>query len=372
MIQNKKTKTKNKVKSLYIHIPFCHHLCHYCDFAKLFYDENLANKYLEVLFHEIDAYQIKKVETIYLGGGTPSSLNISQLERLLKKVSPLLDQDGEFSFELNVENTNLEKLRLLKRYGVNRLSIGAQSTNDEILQSLNRRHTFKEVQDLYFLARQEGFNNINLDLIYGAPHQSKEILQRDLENLIKLSPEHLAIYELSIHPNTVFYLNGVVSLDEDEGREQYDLILKTLRENGYERYEIANFAKPHYRSRHNLTYWRNNEYYGCGLGAHGFINKVRYQNTKSLTKYLNGEFIYEQELLSLSEDEKYFWLTNLRLEKGFQIEEYCLRYGKKRFHVRINELKQTSLFNYVIKSNQQVRLNDEGLMLLDYLLVEII
>ncbi|MDY0100924.1 MAG: radical SAM family heme chaperone HemW [Bacilli bacterium] len=370
--KTKSQKTTNKINSLYIHIPFCEHLCHYCDFAKLFYDENLANKYLDVLFSEIDSYQIKKVKTIYIGGGTPSSLNISQLEKLLKKVTPFLSAGGEFSFELNVENITLEKLKLLKFYGVNRLSIGVQSTNLEILKSLNRQHSFVEVEKNYYLARELGFNNISLDLIYGTPKQNIEILEKDLENLLKLNPEHLSIYELSIHPNTVFYLNNIKPLDEDESRKQYNLILKILRNRGYKRYEIANFAKPNYQSKHNLTYWQNKNYYGVGLGAHGYIKNLRYQNTKSLTKYLKGEIIYEKEILSLEDEEKYFWITNLRLEEGFKIDEYISRYGKKRFQRRIDQLKQTGLFKYMIKSNNQVRLNDDGLMLLDYLLIEII
>lgn len=372
-MNNKKSKNrKSKVNALYIHIPFCHELCHYCDFCKVYYDESIANRYLDSLFIELDSYNITKVNSIYLGGGTPSSLNVDQLERLLKKVAPFLYKKGEFTIELNVESTTKEKLLLLKEYGINRLSIGVQSTNDQILQSLNRKHTFKDVKDIYHLARNLGFNNINLDLIYGVPHQDESILLNDLYGITSLKPDHLSIYELTIHPHTLFYLQKVKQISQDESRISYDLILKTLQKANYYRYEISNFSKKDKMSKHNLVYWQNQQYYGVGLGAHGYLNNIRYQNTQSITKYLNHNFRYEEEVITKDNEEKYFWLTNLRLTKGFKKKDYVKLFGRKRFFHRKKQIQETKLAKYVIKSRRHVRLNDEGLMLLDYLLLEIL
>ena len=175
----------NKVKSLYIHIPFCSHICAYCDFTKLIYNEEFAKKYVDVLLTEISSYNLGKMETIYVGGGTPTSLNDFDFERILRHISPLLEKDGEFTIEANVENLTVDKLSLMKQYGVNRLSIGVESTNDKILKSINRHHSFKEAKEAVELAKKMGFDNINVDLIYGLPGQTLDMLKTDLENIIQ-------------------------------------------------------------------------------------------------------------------------------------------------------------------------------------------
>ncbi|MDD3207319.1 MAG: radical SAM family heme chaperone HemW [Bacilli bacterium] len=365
-----RTKTKNN--ALYVHIPFCHHLCHYCDFTKMLYDEKMAFSYLDNLLEEIDSYQIDKVDTIYVGGGTPSSLSIELLKKLLDKISPLINQGGEFTFEVNVENIDFEKLTLLKKYGVNRLSIGVQSTDDAILKSLNRQHSFRDVEKVVSQARQMGFHNLNLDLIYGVPLQSKAVLRKDLKRLISLNPEHISIYSLTIHSGTVFYLKGITEQNEDDSRNHYDLILEFLRSKGYDRYEVSNFAKPGFFSRHNLTYWRNKEYYGVGLGASGYVMGIRYENTRNMSKYLKGVRRQSEEFVSLEDDEKYYWLLNLRLEQGFAIDEYLQRYGQEILDRRLAILHDAIKDKLVLKSNGRIRLSDEGIMILDRILLKII
>ena len=365
-------KINQTIKSLYIHIPFCHHLCHYCDFPKMLYDEKMAFSYLKQLFLELDSYCIDKVETIYIGGGTPSSLNISLLTRLLEKVQPLLVDNGEFSIELNVENLNDLKLAVMKKYGVTRLSIGVQSTDDQILKSLNRQHNYLDVINAVAAARKFGFDNINLDLIYGVPSQSESILIKDINRLLKLNPEHLSIYSLTIHPGTIFFLKGVKEQDEDNSRKHYDIILEELRHNGYVRYEVSNFAKPGFCSRHNQTYWRNEQYYGIGLGASGFVNGIRYDNTRSMNDYLNSKYRKIEEIISIEEDEKYFWMLNLRLEDGFLLKEYEKRYGNELLQMRLNSLQQALQDGLIIKSNEKIHLSDDGMMILDRILLTII
>lgn len=365
-------KTTKKIKSLYVHIPFCHHLCHYCDFPKMLYDQKMAFFYMQRLFQELDLYQIPQVETIYVGGGTPSSLDLYLLKLLLEKLQPHLSIGGEFTFELNVENTTPEKLAMLRDYGVNRLSIGVQSTDPLILKSLNRRHDFFDVQKLILEARELGFSNINLDLIYGVPSQDLQTLKNDIEKLVSLSPEHLSIYSLTVHPGTMFYLQGVKEQNEDDSRQHYDVILNQLRGYGYQRYEISNFAKPGYQSKHNMTYWRNDEYYGIGLGASGYVHGIRYDNTRNMNKYLRGEYRATEDKISVVEDEKYFWMLNLRLEEGFRIDEYVTRYGINHLEEREKTLRSAFANGLMLKSGSRIAMSDDGLMILDRILLEII
>lgn len=372
----KKTSTPKKISprinALYIHIPFCHHLCHYCDFPKLLYDEKMAFSYLEQLFVELDSYQIDKVETIYVGGGTPSALSDVLLDKLMKKLNPYLSSGGEFNVEANAESLSEQKLSIMRRYGVNRLSIGVQSTNSQILTNLNRHHTYEDVKRTVARARKVGFDNLNLDLIFGVPSQSERILKNDLKRLLALKPEHLSLYSLTIHPSTIFFMRGIKEQGEDDSRNHYDLILNTLRENGYVRYEVSNFAKPGYFSRHNQTYWQNREYYGIGLGASGFVDGVRYDNTRSLTKYLAGHYRQNEETINLVEDEKYYWMLNLRLESGFLVRDYIKRYGKELLDSRLFQLNEALQSGLLINANDRIYLSDDGMMILDRIMLTIL
>ncbi|HOC80951.1 MAG TPA: radical SAM family heme chaperone HemW [Bacilli bacterium] len=366
------TKTNPKIDSLYIHIPFCHHLCHYCDFPKMLYDEKMAFSYLEHLFQELDSHRINQVKTIYVGGGTPSALSDSLFERLLQRLRPVLADGGEFSIEANVESLSDQKLLMMKSYGVNRLSIGVQSTDDDILASLNRKHSYEDVKRVVARARQTGFDNINLDLIFGIPSQSERTLKKDLKRLLALKPAHLSLYSLSVHPGTIFFLRGVKEQGEDDSRKHYDLILKNLRKSGYVRYEVSNFAKPGFSSRHNQTYWQNREYYGVGLGASGFVHGVRYDNTRSLTKYLAGQYRQSEEIIAKDEDEKYYWMLNLRLASGFLISDYVQRYGRELFETRLVALNDAIKSGLLIKNIDRIYLSDDGMMILDRILLTII
>lgn len=338
----------------------------------MLYDSKMASFYMFRLIDELHSYHISDVATIYVGGGTPTSLDVASLRLLLEELRPLLRKGGEFSIELNVENTTKEKLALLREYGVNRLSIGVQSTDPAILCKLNRHHNFAQIKQLVSSARETGFDNINLDLIYGVEGQTQSILIQDLENLILLNPGHLSIYSLTIHPGTVFYLQGIKEQGEDDSREHYDLIMQTLRSHGYQRYEVSNFAKPGRQSAHNLTYWHNEEYYGIGLGASGYVNGVRYDNTRNMNKYLKGEYRATEEIITLVEDEKYFWMLNLRLEDGFAIEDYVTRYGSASLNKREKVLRSAISNGLMLKSESRIRLSDEGLMILDRILMELI
>lgn len=360
-----------KINSLYVHIPFCDHICSYCDFTKLFYNQKFTEPYLKALFAEIDSYKIGEVETIYIGGGTPTSLNLDELEKLLGKVSPLLAEGGEFSVEANVENITKDKLLLLKRFGVNRLSIGVQSTNDTTLKLIGRNHTFKDAKEAILLARQVGFDNINVDLMFGFPESFGQSLEIDIRNILSLNTEHISIYSLILSEGTRFYNENIRCQNDDELRECYDKIVNELRSAGYERYEVSNFAKNKKYSKHNLTYWHDDEYYGVGLGASGYVNGVRYTNTKNLNNYIDGRYIDFSEKLTEKEQVEDFLLCNFRLESGFSNEEFKKRFSKSFCEYFKNTLPliKDGLISF---DGDFIHLTDDGIAIMDSIIVKLI
>ncbi len=363
---------KLKPESLYIHIPFCAHICKYCDFTKLFYNERFAKPYLNELFKELDSYQINRVKTIYIGGGTPTSLSDEDFEKLLQKVKPYLCDGGEFSVEANVENLSNAKLDIMSRYGVSRLSIGVESTQNRRLKEIGRSHTYEDAIKVVNEAKKHGFDSINVDLIYGFNAQSIKDLENDLNNVLALDVDHISIYSLIVSPGTVFHNMKYKEQDEEESAKYYKYIVKTLREYGYERYEVSNFARNKKYAKHNLTYWHDDEYYGIGLGASGYINGVRYENTKSLDKYLSGDYIASKEIVTKEKDFEYFLLTNLRLESGFLRKDFINRFGVD-FVIEYNDKISSFIKSKdIIVTKDRVFLSDNGLLIMDYILRKII
>ena len=337
----------------------------------MIYDENLADKYIDELVKEIHSHNIDKLKTIYIGGGTPSSLSISQLENLLQNIVPYIDDNYEFTIECNFENINKEKLLLFKKYHVNRLSFGVQSLNNDILKQLNRHHSREEVFSIINLAKEIGFNNINIDLIYGLPDVDEEMLRKDLEDFIKLDISHISTYSLTISPNTLFYINNVKEINDGESRRLYDVIYSFLNENGFNRYEVSNFAKLGFESKHNTVYWDNKNYIGVGVGASGYLGNIRYQNTKSINRYLKGDYLSEQEEVTYSDNVNYFLMLKLRKKEGFKIDDLKDITNENDFKFIIEKLEQFIKQNMIQKSTNSYFCTDEGIMLLDIILRDI-
>ncbi len=314
--------------SVYIHIPFCKSICSYCDFCKFLYNEKWVYVYLEALKNEIkDRYMGEKLKTVYVGGGTPSCLTLKEIKKLMDIINIMdISEVEEFTFECNISDISLELLSLLKEYKVNRLSIGIESFDDANLTFMEREGNFQDTKEKIKLCRSLGFNNINLDLMYALPGESLKVLKKDLELILKLKPEHISTYSLMIENHTKAYVNNTSYIDEELDYEMYNYICKTL--NGANHYEVSNFAVPGFESKHNLVYWHNEEYYGFGLGASGYIDKVRYTNTKSLKKYLLGDVVEEREFVSIEDDMKYEVMLGLRLSKGINIMEFKRKFDK--------------------------------------------
>lgn len=313
-------------RAIYIHIPFCKTICSYCDFCKFIYNEKWVYVYLKALKNEInDRYMGEKIRTIYIGGGTPSALSTQEIKKLLDMLK-VIDTSSleEFTFECNIGDITEELLLLLKNYKVNRLSIGIESFDKKNLEFMERSNDFKDTKEKIKLCRKLGFNNINLDLMYALPGESIKTLKRDLELFLELKPEHISTYSLILEKHTKAYVKDVSYIEEELDYDMYNLICNTLSSANH--YEVSNFAVKGYESKHNLVYWNNEEYYGFGLGASGYIDDVRYTNTKSLKDYLLGNFVKSREILGKKEKMDYEIMLGLRKLEGVNIAKFFEKY----------------------------------------------
>ncbi len=325
------------MKSIYIHIPFCNKICTYCDFCKIYYNKSLVDKYLIELEKEVfSLYKNEVIKTLYIGGGTPSSLDKDELIKLFSITNRIkLSKNYEFTFECNIENINEDLLILLKNNKVNRISIGIESFNKDILNILGRSYNFsiKEKIDLV----KKYFININIDLIYGVNNETIEILDNDLDEFLKLNVPHISIYSLILENNTMLKINNYKEIDDELNNKMYYYIIKKLKDNGYIHYEISNFSKKGYSSKHNLTYWNNEEYYGFGLGSGFYINGIRGSNTRSLSNYLKGNYVLEKEEMKKKINMENEMILGLRKIKGVSKSKFY-----KKYNVNISDVFDTS------------------------------
>lgn len=316
-------------KGVYIHIPFCRSICSYCDFCKVLYKQEWVIPYLKKLNREIkDLYMDDKIDTIYIGGGTPSSLSLEELEILFKIVTIFNTELKEFTFECNLNDINENLLKVLKENNVTRLSIGIETFNEDLQILIKREHTFEEAKEKIDLCRKYGFNNINLDLMYAYKDETLDVLKEDLEFITSFNPEHISCYSLILEEHTKLYIDKIKPIDEELDNKMYYFICKYLKEMGYNHIEVSNFAKDGFNPLHNLVYWDNKEYYGFGCGASGYINNKRYSNSRSITKYLDGIIDREYEDIDINKNMEYEMILGLRKIKGVSISEFYNKFNK--------------------------------------------
>ena len=324
---------RNRPLGLYLHIPFCVSKCGYCDFYSVT-DRALMRGYVSALLGHIREYGRTcsgyTVDTVYIGGGTPTCLGPKYLGRILQEVRskfPLAD-DAEITVECNPESTDKKVLDMMKKQGVNRLSFGVQSAHDEELKKIGRIHTFQQAKDAVDLARAKGFANISLDLMYGLPGQTQEMFLDSVEQCLALGPRHLSCYGLKLEPATRMGRENPALPDDDAQADTYLAMCELLRKNGFEHYEISNFAKPGFRSRHNMKYWDLSEYLGLGPGAHSFMNGRRFAFARDIKAYINGEDILrdEEEVPSFQRQGEYL-MVRLRTADGVDFLELEKRYN---------------------------------------------
>ena len=355
--------------SVYIHIPFCSNICSYCDFSKFYYNENWVDNYLNALEKEIEFnYKGEVINTIYIGGGTPSCLNIKQLTKLFKIINKFKTNLIEFTFECNIDIEE-EKLILLKNNNVNRISVGIQTINEKLLKKIDRHHTKEDVLNKMNLIKKY-FNNINVDLMYALPNESIGDLKNDLDFFTSLDVNHISTYSLIIEPNTKLYINNVKNIDEELDYDMYKLIKNTLEKKGYINYEISNYSKVNFESKHNLVYWNNLNYYGFGIGASGYIDDIRYDNTKSYKEYIKGNYRLNSHKLDLKEKIENEFILGFRKINGINVNVFKEKYNTDIFSIEV--VKKLLKDNKLILENNYLKINKEYIYTSNSILVEFI
>ncbi len=364
---------------LYLHFPFCISKCPYCDFNSYqLKEDNQISSYISALYQEITAYsqKLKKsnIKTIYMGGGTPTILSSVQIYNILEfcKDKFTIDKNAEITIEANPGTLDGEKIKLLIESGINRLSLGAQSFNNLFLKKLGRIHDTQDIIDSYFLAREMGFDNINIDIMFALPDQTTEDFQATLKKAVSLKPDHLSLYNLTIKPGTEYYENykrNTLKLpSEDEEFDMYNWAINFLKENNFEHYEIANFAHPHKRSLHNLIYWQNQPYLGIGAGAYSFIRGYRYMNYENPERYIkeimSGKLpIDHGEKLSLRKRMIETIILGLRTKDGVSYKKYKTRFGINLNDIFSKQIDKLVNLGLLKKDDCKIKLTKRGIFL---------
>lgn len=366
---------------IYVHIPFCVKKCRYCDFNSGVYGHDIHDRYFDSLINEIrnfgDSHDIS-ADTVYIGGGTPSSVPVSYIERVLEALRSVaeISNDAEISIEVNPGTMDRKKAEAYRSFGINRVSIGLQSADDSVLKSLGRIHTVKDYDDTFGALRESGFGNINTDIIYAVPGQTMESLSKTIDHVVELGPEHISAYSLIIEPGTPLFEDvgkGIVKpVDEDTDRLMSDICLQKLRANRYQRYEVSNLSKEGFECRHNLKYWRRDPYVGFGAGAHSMYGDCRYANVRDVYKYVSGDCSSEGEKINLSEDEcaREHLMLGLRLSEGIDTVEFEDMYGINLFedHPVIGDMIKGGLIEV---RGSRIALTDKGMDIMNSVLIEL-
>lgn len=369
-----------KELGIYIHIPFCKQKCYYCDFVSYANKEEKIQEYIKCLQEEIgiesEKYKNEEYEitTIYIGGGTPSFIDDSYIERIINTIKQnyKLYENPEITIEVNPGTTNEKKIKKYKDIGINRISIGLQTTKDNLLKQIGRIHTYEEFLNCYKIVKKIGIDNINVDLMLGLPNQTLEDLKESLIEVINLKPNHISLYSLILEENTI--LEKMVSQnmtklpEEDLEREMYWTTKNILEENGYIHYEISNFSKKGYESKHNLNCWNQKEYLGFGVAAHSYIKNKRYCNTNNIEDYIkniqNGKILNNRiicEIQNKLEEQKEYMLLGLRKIQGIDIQEFKNKFIDNPIYIFHKELEKLVKEELVEIDLNQIKLTSKGL-----------
>ncbi len=370
---------------IYVHIPFCIRKCYYCDFVSFTNQEENIEKYIEAVIKEIESYELEEynVTTIYIGGGTPSSIESRYIEKILHKIKEKIINnetkfnDIEITIEINPGTIDRKKLQNYEEMGINRLSIGLQSTNNEILKNIGRIHTYEEFLEGYILARSIGFDNINVDLMIGLPNQTIEKIKDSVEKVINLEPEHISVYSLIVEEGTkienLLNMNKITLPEEELERNMYWYVKNKLELNGYIHYEISNFAKENKQSKHNVNCWEQKEYIGIGTAAYSYLNNIRYGNTSNIQKYIETQDFKSKkeleknkiriidEVQTLEDKKKEYMLLSLRKIEGVSIKKFKEKYVENPIFLYRKQLEKLVNENLLTIDGDNIKLTNKGL-----------
>lgn len=369
--------------ALYIHIPFCKQKCFYCDFPSYASKERYMERYIDALIIELkNKTKNKKIKSIFIGGGTPSYLRIDLLDKFLNEIQNINKvKNYEFSIECNPGTLSLDKLKVMKKYGVNRLSFGLQAVQNESLKKIGRIHTFEEFKSNLINARECGFNNINIDLMFGLPNQTIEDWIETLEKVCQLQPEHISAYSLIIEEDTPFYQmkeKGLLHLpNEDEEREMYILTKKILGEYNYNQYEISNYSKDGYQCEHNKCYWKCEEYIGIGSSASSYIDNKRITNIKDVESYINKvdngkNYIQDEYKNTIKDNIEEFVFMGLRLIKGIDKEEFKKRFKEEIYSIYGEVIEKNKKDGLIVENKNKIFLSEKGIELSNFVMSDFI
>ncbi|HEL1179569.1 TPA: oxygen-independent coproporphyrinogen III oxidase [Streptococcus equi subsp. zooepidemicus] len=364
-----------KPTSAYVHIPFCTQICYYCDFSKVFIKNQPVDAYLEALIKEFESYQINSLKTLYIGGGTPTAITAKQLDYLLSHLQQhlQLDQLEEFTIEANPGDLTEDKIAVLRQSAVNRISLGVQTFNDKQLKQIGRSHTEAQIYTTIASLKEAGFQNMSIDLIYALPGQTIQQVKENVAKALALDIPHFSLYSLILEHHTVFMnkmRRGKLQLPtEDLEAEMFEYIISEMEASGFEHYEISNFTKPGFESRHNLMYWNNDEYFGCGAGASGYLDGIRYRNRVPIQHYLkavaDGNARLSEEVLTKEEMMEEELFLGLRKKSGVSVSRFQEKFGlsfESRYGPVVRELQAQGL---LVKDKDFVRMTKKGLFLGD-------
>lgn len=358
-----------EVKSAYIHIPFCVRICTYCDFNKYFIYNQPVDEYLNCLIKEMCDSEVRVLETVFVGGGTPTALSYKQLKRLLIAITDTFEIKGEFSFEANPDELTLEKVQLLKDFGVNRLSMGVQTFKPELLEILGRTHHTTDIYRAVSNARAVGIPSISLDLMYHLPQQTLEDFKDSLEKALAMDIDHISSYGLILEPKTQFYnmyKKGKLKIpNEDIGEEMYEYLIERMNKSDLHQYEISNFGKVGHESEHNKVYWKNEGYYGFGAGASGYVNGERYSNVNPVNHYIkkiknNERPILQSTYPTKTEQMEEEMFLGLRMNKGVSKNRFFEKFDQTVEQVYEKSLKDLTQKGLIVEKDDYISMTDRG------------
>jgi putative coproporphyrinogen dehydrogenase len=377
---------RRKQIGLYIHIPFCKQKCSYCDFCSYANKESFIKRYIQCVLKEIievgnnnkidfengkdDLFSVK---TIYIGGGTPSLIESKYIVQIMEEIKSNfeLDENAEITIEVNPGTVTLEKLEDYNKVGINRLSIGLQSTHEHLLKEIGRIHTYLDFLDTFRFAREAGFENINVDLMIGLPNQTLAEVQDSIEEIVSMEPEHISVYSLILEEGTPLFKKveeGLELPDEELERKMYWNVKRILEANGYNHYEISNFAKQGYESKHNLDCWNQKEYIGFGIAAHSYTNGIRYSNIENLEQYIKNyeedkteENLVFHEKQDMEAMQKEYMLLGLRKIDGVSIQEFKIKFVANPVFLYHSELEKLVNEELLEIDGDMIKLTNKGL-----------
>ena len=356
-------------RSMYIHVPFCDSICAYCDFERCKRIEVLSKKWLRQIVKDIENRKEEKIETLYIGGGTPSCLSYDELDSLLSACDVF--EPIEYTIEANIENLTRDKIKCMVSHGINRISLGVQSLNDDLIKIIHRHHTsemiFNKIDEIFEL----GIKNISVDMIYGLPTQTLEVWLSDLHKLaINHKISHISIYSLTIEKNSQFGRNGVEKVSEELDEEMYFKSIELLESLGFKQYEISNFCRENCESKHNMTYWTYEDFIGLGCGAYGKENHIYYHYPFRINEYIDQTLIREETNLEKEDEMFEMIMMGLRMKKGISIKEFYSRFHDDLIDIYSEPIKKHQAFNNLILDEFNLKCSEQGFGLLNNILID--